>query len=149
MDIVASLKVAPPSGATLLLTHSSAMSYQNLVIERNDQLPVQLSSRHEQVIINKEFSMPFIQSSISRRLFCGAVGGSVATAVAMPSLAVGKGTAVNALGRSGINMSREEQLRFLIRFMASLKEEDCTWYYYGRLLAQVGDAAPKALVIGA
>lgn len=94
--------------------------------------------------------MPIIQSLISRRIFCGAAGGSIAAAMALPSQAIAAGAtgatgaAITPSGRGGINLSREEQLEFLIRFMASLEEEDCTWYYYGRLLAQVGDTTPKA-----
>jgi len=92
--------------------------------------------------------MPLIESQFARRSFAKlAVGGATVTLSGMANLASSSAMAAmpKPTGMGGIQLSPEEQLEFLVRFMGSLKEEDCTWYYCGRLFAQIGENAPQPL----
>jgi hypothetical protein len=47
---------------------------------------------------------------------------------------------------SGVDLDTPEgRLTTLVRLMASTKEEDSIWYYSGRIYAQIGETAPRAI----
>lgn len=81
--------------------------------------------------------MPFFEKLLARRSFGHLAAAATIGAVNAPAVA--------AESSSRLAMSPEDQLKLMVRFQGSLEPEDCTWYYYGRMFAQIGDAAPKPL----
>ena len=76
---------------------------------------------------------------VDRRGAFLAMSGAVTGLASLPDAAFGADTDLPDLTKP------EENLRALIRASASLKEEDCPWYYNGTIYGIVGEQQPRPL----